>query len=41
MAGETSKTADAINAYSKQYGGLLFWQSDRDLPITTFANGIK
>ena len=39
--GETSKTADRINAYSKQYGELLSRQSDRDKPVTRFANGIK
>ena len=39
--GETSQTADRINAYSKQYGELLSRQSDRDMPVTRFANGIK
>jgi hypothetical protein len=39
--GESSKTADAINAYSKKYGGLLSRLSDRDLPVTRLANGIK
>ena len=39
--GETSKTADDINALSKQFGELLSRQSDRDMPITRFANGIK
>ena len=39
--GESSKTADQINAYSKQYGELLSRLSDRDMPVTRFANGIK
>ena len=39
--GETSKSADEINALSKQFGGLLSRQSERDLPVTRFANGIK
>jgi hypothetical protein len=39
--GESSKTADCINAYAKQFGELLARQSDRDMPVTRFANGIK
>ena len=39
--GDSSQIAESINAYSKEYGGLLSRQSDRDLPITRFANGIK
>ena len=39
--GETSKLAGEINALSKEYGALLSRQSDRDMPLTRFANGIK
>ena len=39
--GESSQIADVINALSKQYGELLSRQSDRDMPGTRFANGIK
>ena len=39
--GETSQLADTINAYSKMYGELFSRQSDRDMPVTRFANGIK
>ena len=39
--GETSQLADEINGLAKQYGALLSRQSDRDLPVTRFANGIK
>ena len=39
--GASSQTAEGINAYSKQYGELLSRQSDRDMPVTRFANGIK
>ena len=38
--GETSKTADKINGYSMEFGSILSCQSDHDLPVTRFANGI-
>ena len=41
QVGATSKLADDINGYSKQYGALFGRQSDRDLPKTAFANGIR
>jgi hypothetical protein len=41
LLGEKSQVAEDFNAYSKQYGELLSRQSDRDLPITRFANGIR
>jgi hypothetical protein len=39
--GEKSRLADHINALSITIGHLLTRQSDRDLPVTRFANGIK
>ena len=39
--GNKSKTAEKINAYSMEYGSLLSRQSDRDFPVTRFANGIQ
>ncbi len=39
--GPTSKLADDINGLSRSYGFMLSRQSQRDLPKTTFANGIR
>jgi hypothetical protein len=39
--GETSQIAEQINALSMEIGALLVRQSDQDLPVTRFANGIK
>ena len=39
--GEKSQVADDINAICKLIGELISRQSDRDLPRTKFANGIK
>ena len=39
--GDTSQVADDINAHCKLIGELILQQSDRDLPRTKFANGIK
>lgn len=39
--GPTSQLADEINALAVEYGGLLCRQSDRDMPKTTFGNGIQ
>ena len=39
--GPTSVTADDINALAKEYGDLLHRQSERDIPKTKFAGGIR
>ena len=39
--GEQSKLADQVNALSKEYGWILSCQSDRNMPVTKFAHGIK
>ena len=39
--GPDSRTAEEINSLSKLYGRLFTRQSDRDLPKTHFAKGIK
>ena len=39
--GEFSAIAEEINSLSKLYGGFFARQSDRDLPKTNFAKGIK
>ncbi len=39
--GETSQVTKKINGVSQEYGFLISQQSDCDLPITRFANGIK
>ena len=41
FCGETSKLADTINGLAKLYGSLFSRQSDRDLPNTNFAKGIR
>jgi len=35
------QVAEKINALSQQIGYLILRQSDRDFPVTQFANGIK
>jgi hypothetical protein len=39
--GPDSQAADTINAIAKQYGKFFKHQSDRDMPRTNFAKGIK
>jgi hypothetical protein len=39
--GESSKLSDEINSLSMSYASLFSRQSDRDLPVTRFASGIK
>ena len=41
QVGATSKLADTINGYSREYGALFSRQSDRNFPKTKFANGIR
>ena len=38
--GKTSKTAEAVNDLSKEYGELLDRQSDRNMPKTKFSTGV-
>ena len=39
--GETGQLADDINGLSREIGWLMSRQSDRDFPITRFANGVR
>ena len=39
--GPDSQLADDINAYAREFGDILSRQSQRDLPRTKFANGIR
>ncbi len=39
--GKKSKTADKFNGLAMEYGTLFSRQSDRELPVTRFANGIQ
>jgi hypothetical protein len=39
--GNSSEMSNAFNALSKEYGSFMSRQSDRDFPVTRFANGIK
>ena len=41
QVGESSKLSDEINACAARYGESLSHQSDRDLPQTRFANGMR
>ena len=38
--GPNSKLSDELNAWARQYGNFISWQSDRDFPKTRFASGI-
>ena len=38
--GPNSKLSDELNAWSRQYGDFISWQSDRNFPKTHFASGI-
>ena len=41
QVGNTSQLSDDINVLAQEYGRLLSRQSQRDLPKTTFARGIR
>jgi hypothetical protein len=41
QVGEKSQLATEINAIAITYSTFYAWQSDRDMPITQFSNGIQ